>query len=876
MKFGKRLASEALRRHTDHYFDYKAIKKAIKDDIDSTDANGTHFQAVLVGELQKVSQYYSSKAELLERTLASLRKDHSQELEELRSDVQELIKFVALNYLAVVKAIKKRNRHLKESFGAEASTSLHALDLLIGEVFFTSPRLASLATEAEVLSQELAARRKAQTQQGQHAEVASQLLEEYQCPVCLDTLHNPVVLTCAHRFCWGCLVAHCTAHRDITLPIGKKDTSVAAPATSYRVLEQIACCNDPDIPEFYPCPVCRKPQILDIDTLQVDTYLEQFINNLKAISSVSVSSGIPKAVAASAQAGHTAQCCGSSTVLSPVQPQQQQQQQEHLKLQLTAGHASSVQVPRSSLEPWGVIPPQAAVHRGKMTVLLDLDGTLVSSFTPKRAPRLPAYIKTHVVGLGSKLNPQGVFVVERPGLNDFLTTLAAFAEVIIYTAGLEDYAKPIIDAIDPTNSLFAGRIYREGTLRTEYYQCVKDMARVNRDLTRTVLVDDTPLAFLHQPCNGIPVLGFRGDPDDRLLMEAVLPLLQVLATEPDIKPVLHRRFDMRNWFKRHGFPVDAIEKAALKAAFEERERHMAQATARCCAGAVPQAPSGLLPPHEDIAPPTSPKKQTLLLTDFDKTLLDWDAGERLVEQLAPECLALLMGTQSPANFIPITNTVMAELQRRGVSRDLLLTTLQHLGATEMPSGSVNLLRAMHRAGVDIKILSDCNSIFITHILAGAKIAGAVSEVITNAAAFERLPTSQQQQQPPSPSQQRQVCSHKLVISPHHSPTAAPHCCPLCPENLCKGSHVRALRRAGTYRHIVYAGDGLNDVCAALALGPHDVILARKGYPLADWLQDAARGKAGTRRPLASVRLWSTHDQLAQEVSRIAAGQAGPA
>lgn len=61
----------------------------------------------------------------------------------------------------------------------------------------------------------------------------------------------------------------------------------------------------------------------------------------------------------------------------------------------------------------------------------------------------------------------------------------------------------------------------------EYYQCVKDMGRVNRDLRRCVLVDDTPLAFLHQPDNGIPVLGFRGDPDDRLLMEAVLPLLQV-------------------------------------------------------------------------------------------------------------------------------------------------------------------------------------------------------------------------------------------------------------------------------------------------------------------------------------------------------------
>jgi hypothetical protein len=46
-------------------------------------------------------------------------------------------------------------------------------------------------------------------------------------------------------------------------------------------------------------------------------------------------------------------------------------------------------------------------------------------------------------------------------------------------------------------------------------------------LCRTVLVDDTPLAFLHQPENGVPVLGFRGDPDDRLLLEAVLPLIQV-------------------------------------------------------------------------------------------------------------------------------------------------------------------------------------------------------------------------------------------------------------------------------------------------------------------------------------------------------------
>ena len=40
----------------------------------------------------------------------------------------------------------------------------------------------------------------------------------------------------------------------------------------------------------------------------------------------------------------------------------------------------------------------------------------------------------------------------------------------------------------------------------------------------------------------------RGDVDDRVLMEAILPLLQGLASSADVRPVLHRRFDMRRWF----------------------------------------------------------------------------------------------------------------------------------------------------------------------------------------------------------------------------------------------------------------------------------------------------------------------------------------
>jgi hypothetical protein len=78
---------------------------------------------------------------------------------------------------------------------------------------------------------------------------------------------------------------------------------------------------------------------------------------------------------------------------------------------------------------------QAPCHAGRLTVLLDLDGTLISSFTPRRAPALPRSMVTHLVGVGSSLNPAGVFVVERPGLRRFLQQLASLAEVVVFTAG---------------------------------------------------------------------------------------------------------------------------------------------------------------------------------------------------------------------------------------------------------------------------------------------------------------------------------------------------------------------------------------------------------------------------------------------------------
>ncbi len=103
-----------------------------------------------------------------------------------------------------------------------------------------------------------------------------------------------------------------------------------------------------------------------------------------------------------------------------------------------------------------------------------------------------------------------MFVVERPGLREFFTRITAVAEVVLFTAGLEDYAKPIVDTLEARyGRVFSARLYRQATTACDVYPCIKDLSRLGRDMKRTLLVDDTPLAFYKQPNNGLPVYNFR-------------------------------------------------------------------------------------------------------------------------------------------------------------------------------------------------------------------------------------------------------------------------------------------------------------------------------------------------------------------------------
>ncbi|XP_042027520.1 CTD nuclear envelope phosphatase 1 homolog [Salvia splendens] len=204
---------------------------------------------------------------------------------------------------------------------------------------------------------------------------------------------------------------------------------------------------------------------------------------------------------------------------------------------------------------------------GKLTVVLDLDETLVCAY---ETSSLPAMLRSQATEAGikwfelecissdkefeGKPKINYVTVFERPGLKEFLKQLSEFADLILFTAGLEGYARPLVDKIDSTN-LFSRRLYRPSTISTEYREHVKDLSCLSKDFCRIVIVDNNPFSFLLQPLNGIPCIPFSpGQPHDEQLLDVILPLLKNLSQQKDVRPILYERFHMPEWFQKHGIP----------------------------------------------------------------------------------------------------------------------------------------------------------------------------------------------------------------------------------------------------------------------------------------------------------------------------------
>ena len=144
------------------------------------------------------------------------------------------------------------------------------------------------------------------------------------------------------------------------------------------------------------------------------------------------------------------------------------------------------------------------------TLVLDLDETLIS------------YQKDEY-GRG--------IMKPRPHLHSFLLEMYKYYELIVFTAGTQEYADPILNIIDKKNNIFDKRLYRQHAIIVDE-SFVKDLSLLGRDLKKVIILDNNPHNYDLQKENGIFIKSFYGEKDDNVLVE-LIPILQKIASNKD-------------------------------------------------------------------------------------------------------------------------------------------------------------------------------------------------------------------------------------------------------------------------------------------------------------------------------------------------------
>jgi Dullard-like phosphatase family protein len=179
-----------------------------------------------------------------------------------------------------------------------------------------------------------------------------------------------------------------------------------------------------------------------------------------------------------------------------------------------------------------MLRPCPKSRQGKLTLVLDIDETLVHASMHPR----PGLCYDAVLPINNGAEFGNIYVAFRPHLHTFLRAVAQQFEVVVFTASQQYYADPLMDTIDPDQTLVTDRLYRQHCVEAPVGR-IKDLNLCGRSLDRMVIIDNSPIAYCFQPRNAIPILSWFDDPNDKELLK-LIPLLQQLATEVTVYPLL--------------------------------------------------------------------------------------------------------------------------------------------------------------------------------------------------------------------------------------------------------------------------------------------------------------------------------------------------
>ncbi|KAK3309630.1 HAD-like domain-containing protein [Chaetomium strumarium] len=174
-----------------------------------------------------------------------------------------------------------------------------------------------------------------------------------------------------------------------------------------------------------------------------------------------------------------------------------------------------------------LLPPQRPEHKGRKCLVLDLDETLVhSSF--KILHQADFTIPVEIEG-----NYHNVYVIKRPGVDQFMKRVGELYEVVVFTASVSKYGDPLLDQLD-IHKVVHHRLFRESCYNHQG-NYVKDLSQVGRDLKDTIIIDNSPTSYIFHPQHAVPISSWFSDAHDNELLD-LIPVLEDLAG-PNVRDV---------------------------------------------------------------------------------------------------------------------------------------------------------------------------------------------------------------------------------------------------------------------------------------------------------------------------------------------------
>ncbi|KAG7105328.1 phosphatase PSR2 like protein [Verticillium longisporum] len=187
---------------------------------------------------------------------------------------------------------------------------------------------------------------------------------------------------------------------------------------------------------------------------------------------------------------------------------------------LPVSNAEAAQLPISEPQRISLLPPIAPEFKGKKCLVLDLDETLVhSSF--KILHQADFTIPVEIEG-----NYHNVYVIKRPGVDQFMKRVGELYEVVVFTASVSKYGDPLLDQLD-IHKVVHHRLFRESCYNHQG-NYVKDLSQVGRDLKDTIIIDNSPTSYIFHPQHAVPISSWFSDAHDNELLD-LIPVLEDLA-----------------------------------------------------------------------------------------------------------------------------------------------------------------------------------------------------------------------------------------------------------------------------------------------------------------------------------------------------------